>query len=121
MGLRITVPPKGIMQVEEATTPTRRAYFLMQSMIMEDVRGEDPRIDMFIEMLDGLLGAFQQPEVLSRLRDSRQLAGQGDLYRAMMALKPVIKYEDAVLALGHAIEVEASVADGGAHLIPQEG
>ena len=112
---------KNIMQAEEATTPVRRAYFLMQSIIMENAGMDDPRLATFDEFLIDLLGAFEQPEVVQRLQESRRLAADGAVYKAMMALKPVMKYEDAVLALGQAIEVEAGAAEAFRELAVQEG
>ncbi|MBK1669544.1 hypothetical protein CKO28_16010 [Rhodovibrio sodomensis] len=112
---------KNIMQAEEATTPVRRAYFLMQSIIMENAEMDDPRLATFDQLLVELLAAFEHPDVVQRLREGRRLAADGAVYKAMMALKPVMKYEDAVLALGQAIEVEAGAGEAFRELVLEEG
>lgn len=134
------VREKNIMQLEEATTPARRAFFAAQSILLEPGIDDSARLETYLGLLDDLAGVFSQPTVVRRLAESRRLAEDGALYKSMMSLKPVISYEDAVFAYGQAAsalnlpstgsdsgtsrlwspENLASLADGAAEPVPAE-
>src|ERR1700691_1283869 len=56
---------KDIMQVDEATSPSRRIYFPVMMMYLEQSGGETTYNDEFVQRLSELMGAVRNPEILN--------------------------------------------------------
>ncbi|MGQ9369346.1 flagellar biosynthesis repressor FlbT [Azospirillum sp. ST 5-10] len=86
-----------ILQEEEARTPVRRAYFLIQSMLL-DPQLAATSIGTVTDMMAALYTAFLRPEIRDRIARSMGHIGERDYYKALAALRPVMEYEDTLLA-----------------------
>lgn len=86
-----------IMMEEEADTPARRAYFLIQSMLL-DPRSADGIAERLTAMMAQLYAAFLHPGTRNNIMTAMQHVGERDYYKALAALRPVMAYEEGLLA-----------------------
>jgi flagellar protein FlbT len=87
---------KDVLQEQDANTPTRRLYFLVQAMLMQPPPTPE-LIANFAIALAQLSAAYVRPENLEVLKDVAQLVDIGDFYKALMRLHPLIAYEAELL------------------------
>jgi flagellar biosynthesis repressor protein FlbT len=101
---------KDIMQPDEAVTPARRIYFPVMMMYLDE--SEAPSFyDEFARRVTEFMGVVRQPEVLAECVDASRLVMAREYYKALMACRKLIEYEDEVL--GHVgTRVPASRAAG---------
>lgn len=101
---------KDIMQPDEAVTPARRIYFPVMMMYLDE--SEAPKLyDEFARRVTEFMGVVRQPEVLADCVDASRLVMAREYYKALMACRKLIEYEDEVL--GHVgTRVPASRAAG---------
>lgn len=99
------VREKDLLDKEAAVTPVGKAYFLIQTALTrQDLRDKlRPHIQ---ESLAGLATVFGPPNV-GHIFEAANYVSIGDHYKALRALKPVIKHEAALLA-GLAAQADAS-------------
>jgi flagellar protein FlbT len=86
-----------VMQEDEADTPVKRTYYVAQLMLLDDEHAEQyrPRFDA---LMADLQGVFINPEVRSHLDVALAEANGGNYYKAMAALRKVMKYETLLFA-----------------------
>jgi flagellar protein FlbT len=101
---------KDIMQPDEAVTPARRIYFPVMMMYLNE--GEAPQFhDEFVRRVSEFMGVVRRPEVLAECVEASRLVLAREYYKALMACRKLIEYEDEVL--GHvATGLPASRAAG---------
>jgi flagellar protein FlbT len=87
---------KDVLQVEDANTPTKRVYLLIQSMLMTPPPAAE-LIDSYRLAHGQLLACFVRNEDIELLRDVDRLVAEGDYYKALTRLHPLIAYEAALL------------------------
>lgn len=86
-----------IMQEDEADTPVRRAYFLIQSMLLEPrLAGEYAGV--IADMMAKLYGVFARPDIQDQIMQAMQNVSERNYYKALTCLRPVMAYEASVLA-----------------------
>ncbi|WP_029008752.1 flagellar biosynthesis repressor FlbT [Azospirillum halopraeferens] len=85
-----------ILQEEDARTPVRRAYFLIQSMLL-DPRFASTGMGLVTDTMAGLYTAFLRPDIRDGIARSMGHVGERDYYKALVALRPVMEYEDTLL------------------------
>lgn len=84
---------KDIMQPEQASTPSRRVYFPLMMMYLED--GANNRYyDEFAQRLTEFMGAIRNPEVLADCVAISKHAMSREYYKALMMCRKLIEYED---------------------------
>lgn len=84
---------KDIMQPDEAVTPSRRIYFPMMMMYLED--GSNNRYyDEFAQRLTEFMGVIRNPEVLADCVAISKHAMSREYYKALMMCRKLIEYED---------------------------
>ena len=84
---------KDIMQPDEASTPSRRIYFPMMMMYLED--GANGRYyDEFAQRLTEFMGVILNPEVLADCVAISKHAMSREYYKALMMCRKLIEYED---------------------------
>lgn len=92
---------KDILQEQDAKTPAKRVYFLIQLLLL--AAGDKSSLDAYSEPLteavDALDGALTNAEIKHQLATVRDLAKQGDYYKAIIALRPVMEYETRLLSI----------------------
>lgn len=87
---------KDVLQEPDANTPTRRLYFILQSMLMQAPPSQELVASYQLAHAQ-LSSAYVRPENLTVLREVDQMVGIGDFYKAMMRLHPLIAYEAELL------------------------
>lgn len=99
-----------ILQEEDAVTPVRRAYFLIQSMLL------DPTVaaggGAAAEMMAQLYTTFTRPDIQDRIARAMGHIGERDYYKALSALRPVMEYEGTLLSPAPSAPAPSFPADG---------
>ena len=84
---------KDIMQPDEANTPSRRIYFPMMMMYLDD-GGATRYYDEFAQRLTEFMGVIRNPEVLAECVAISKHAMAREYYKALMLCRKLIEYED---------------------------
>lgn len=87
---------KDVLQERDANTPTKRLYFILQTMLMQPPPSEAVTASYRLAHTQ-LTGAYERPENLTILADVDRMVDVGDYYKAMMKLQPLIAYEAQLL------------------------
>jgi flagellar biosynthesis repressor protein FlbT len=87
---------KDVMQVEEASSPVARAYYLVQLMMLnaDDLEVYRPSYE---KLMTQLLQTFTNIQIRQKLVESAEWVLTGNYYKALVALRPVRDYETALL------------------------
>ncbi len=88
-----------VLQAEDATSPLRQLYFIVQVMLMNPNGASEAR-DMFRHSLPLLLACFEEEQMLSTLKHVDRLVGEGHVYEALKAIRSLYPLEEAILAGG---------------------
>ena len=98
---------KDIMQPEEAATPSRRIYFPMMMMYLDE--GNANRYyDEFAERLTEFMSVIRNAEILADCVSISKHAMSREYYKALMLCRTLIEYEDERLG-----NVASSLPAGG--------
>jgi flagellar protein FlbT len=89
---------KDIMQADEATSPSRRIYFPVMMMYLEEA-GATAYHEEFIHRLQEFMGAITNPNILTECVNISKLVLQREYYKALTLCRKLIEYEDQ--RLGH--------------------
>ncbi|HEX7758456.1 MAG TPA: flagellar biosynthesis repressor FlbT [Caulobacteraceae bacterium] len=89
---------KDIMQEDEVTSPSRRIYFPVMMMYLDEA-GASRYYDEFVRRLSEFMGAVRNPDVLAECVNISRHAMAREYYRALMLCRKLIDYEDE--RLGH--------------------
>ena len=98
---------KDIMQEEEVTSPSRRIYFPVMMMYLDE-GGASRYYDEFVRRLSEFMGAVRNPEILADCVNISRHAMAREYYKALMLCRKLIEYEDERLG-----NVASGVPDGG--------
>lgn len=85
-----------VLQAEDASTPMRQLYFIVQIMLM-DPAGTEAAHKAFVTTLARLLSAFRDEHVLSGLKYVDRLVQEGQVYEALKAIRGLYPLEDEIL------------------------
>jgi flagellar protein FlbT len=85
-----------VMQQEQATTPLRQLYFVVQSMLIEP-RTEAMSRQLYEESHCALIAAFKSQDVLEGLVAARGLIERGKLFEALKRIRALFPIEDEVI------------------------
>ena len=99
---------KDIMQADEATTPSRRIYFPVMMMYLDQAEC-DRYQDAFVKRLSEFMGAVRNPDVLTDCVNISRHVMTREYYKALMLCRKLIEYEDERLG-----NVAPRVSAGGA-------
>jgi flagellar protein FlbT len=85
-----------VMQPEEANTPVRQLYFILQAMLMDPLTVENTM--MVFERTYGLLrAAFEESDLREGLESVGELVAAGRPFDALKTVRGLIAREDAML------------------------
>ena len=84
---------KDIMQAEEANTPSRRIYFPVMMMYLDQANWESYQ-DEFVKRLSEFMGAVRNPDVLADCVNASRCVMTREYYKALMLCRKLIEYED---------------------------
>ncbi len=101
---------KDIMQEEEVNSPSRRIYFPVMMMYLDEA-GAQRYYDEFVRRLSEFMGAVRNPEILAECVNISRHAMAREYYKALMLCRKLIEYEDE--RLGH---VAKGVPAGGSEV-----
>ncbi|QDG77430.1 flagellar biosynthesis repressor FlbT [Labrenzia sp. PHM005] len=89
-----------VLQPEQATTPLKQLYFILQTMIMDPVSAPAAK-DMFHLVMASVSGAFSSPEVLEQLGNVEDLAQNDRWFEAMKIVRGLYPIEARLMAADH--------------------
>ncbi|PZO81812.1 MAG: flagellar biosynthesis repressor FlbT [Mesorhizobium amorphae] len=86
-----------VLQAENASTPLRQLYFVVQVMLMNP-EGADDAKRMFRTSLPLLLASFTSEDIRAGLKHIDQLVGEGRVYEALKRIRALYALEEKSLA-----------------------
>lgn len=97
-----------VMQAEQATTPLRQLYFIVQMMLM-DPNSADPARRLFGKTLEAMLGTYRNNDVVEGLAEIESLVERERCFEALKRLRTLIPIEDGILQRTSALPGPVSV------------
>mgnify|MGYP001176714692 CR=1 FL=1 len=85
-----------VLQPEEATTPLRQLYFIIQVILMNPQGAPEAR-DMLRRSMPLLLASFSDEHVLSTLKNIDRMVSEGHVFEALKTLRALYPREAAIL------------------------
>jgi flagellar biosynthesis repressor protein FlbT len=82
-----------VLQVEDATTPTRQLYFVAQALLISPATTEQTMI-MFRQLLASLLALHTDHEVTEALRAVGELVETGRTFEALKMIRGLFEVDD---------------------------
>lgn len=86
-----------VLQIDEASTPLRQLYFILQVMLMNP-SGAGDAYEMFRRSLPLMLASFSDPEITGTLKHVDQMVGEGHVYEALKAIRSLYPIERKALS-----------------------
>ncbi|QPC85407.1 flagellar biosynthesis repressor FlbT [Mesorhizobium sp. NBSH29] len=86
-----------VLQPEDADTPLRQLYFIVQVMLMNPGDADSARA-MFRKSLPLLLASFNDHQIRASLKDVDRLVSEGQVFEALKSIRTLYRIEEAVLA-----------------------
>ena len=88
-----------VLQPEDATTPLRQLYFIIQVILMNPGGATDAR-EMLRKSMPLLLATFSDEHVRASLKNIDRMVNEGDVFEALKALRGLFPREAAILESG---------------------
>jgi flagellar protein FlbT len=86
-----------VLQANEATTPLRQIYFVIQIMLM-DPPAAAGALDVARKLIDAAIRAFNDREVVSRLKVIDEMVVKSRNLEAMKALRALFDVEQSLIS-----------------------
>lgn len=86
-----------VLQAENASTPLRQLYFVLQLILMNPEGADDAR-RMFRQSLPLLLASFRNEQIRASLKHVDQLVAEGRVYEALKQVRALYALEESCLA-----------------------
>ena len=96
-----------ILQEDQATTPLRQLYFIVQSMLMEP-KCEPIARQMYEQSHQALLMTFKSQDVLDGLVDVKRLMERGRSFEALRKIRSLFPLEDEIMKASRGLEAETA-------------
>jgi len=90
-----------VMKVEDASTPLRQLYFIIQVMLMNPSDSDKARV-MCESAIRMTIAASLNPGLAAGLRAVQSLVDRNRIFEALKAVRALFPIEAAILALGQA-------------------
>ncbi len=81
-----------VLQMEEASTPLRQLYFILQVMLMNP-NDANQAYDLFRRSLPLMLASFEDPRIRATLKHIDQMVGEDHVFEALKALRSLYALE----------------------------
>ena len=85
-----------VLQPENASTPLRQLYFILQVMLMNPAGAVEARA-MFRRSLPLLLASFEDEQINSALKQIDRMVGEDHIYEALKAIRALYPLERRAL------------------------
>ena len=95
-----------VIQADEADTPLRQLYFVVQTMLIDPGSAAEAR-RLFARMISPLRKAFLNPEVLAGLDTVERLVGADRGFEALKTIRGLFPVEASILS-GDAAQTQAA-------------
>ena len=86
-----------VMQKEDANTPFKQLYFVVQMMLMHPVNTEQPE-RVFKTMVKNLLDTLETPELIAGVKNVDIEVSTGKFFNALKQIRELIVTEERILA-----------------------
>ncbi len=96
-----------VLQPEDATTPLRQLYFVLQTMVMDPVAAPSVQ-GLFEMMMRSAKSVFSNAHILETLKEVETLNGESRWFEAMKVVRSLYPTEAALMSGGEA-EIEQVV------------
>lgn len=107
-----------VLQADEATSPLRQLYFVVQTMLMEPDQ-LDAKLELFHEFHKAQINTFDTPEIVTQLEEIGRLVESGRHFVALRAIRNMFALEHEVMSCAAprsepapAPAIERSIKDG---------
>ena len=84
---------KDIMQADEANTPSRRVYFPLMMMYLDEANAAR-YYDEFVRRLTEFMGVIRNPDILADCVAISKHCMEREYYKSLMLCRRLIEYED---------------------------
>lgn len=88
-----------VMKVEDASTPLRQLYFIIQIMLMNPTDSKAAR-DMFHNSIQSTIHASENAVLVAGLRTVKSLVDGNRIFEALKAVRALFPVEAEILAAG---------------------
>jgi flagellar protein FlbT len=85
-----------VLQIDEASTPLRQLYFILQIMLMNPT-GANDAYEMFRRSLPLMIASFSDPEISGTLKHIDRMVSEGHVYEALKAIRGLYPLEQKAL------------------------
>lgn len=85
-----------VIQVDDASTPLKQLYFILQVMLMNPAGAAAAR-DMFRRSLPLLLASFEDTQICAALKQIDRMVGEDHIYEALKAIRTLYPLERRAL------------------------
>ncbi|AZO13318.1 flagellar biosynthesis repressor FlbT [Mesorhizobium sp. M2A.F.Ca.ET.043.05.1.1] len=85
-----------VIQAEQASTPLRQLYFIVQIMLINPAGAAEAR-DMFRRSLPMLIASFDNQDICNRLKQIDRMVGEDEIYEALKAIRALYPLERKAL------------------------
>ncbi|MER9305134.1 flagellar biosynthesis repressor FlbT [Mesorhizobium sp. M0293] len=85
-----------VIQAEDASTPLKQLYFILQVMLMNPAGAAAAR-DMFRRSLPLLLASFEDNQICGALKQIDRMVGEDHIYEALKAIRALYPLERRAL------------------------
>jgi flagellar protein FlbT len=85
-----------VLQPEDASTPLRQLYFILQIMLMNPQGAPEAR-DMFRRSLPLMLASFKDEQIRNTLKQVDRMVGEDNVYEALKAIRSLYVLERKAL------------------------
>ena len=85
-----------VIQADQASTPLRQLYFIVQIMLINPLGAAEAR-DMFRRSLPMLIASFDNQDICKGLKQIDRMVGEDDIYEALKAIRALYPLERKAL------------------------
>ncbi|MBZ9848690.1 flagellar biosynthesis repressor FlbT [Mesorhizobium sp. CA14] len=85
-----------VIQADQASTPLRQLYFIVQIMLINPVGAAEAR-DMFRRSLPMLIASFDNQDICNSLKQIDRMVGEDEIYEALKAIRALYPLERKAL------------------------
>jgi flagellar protein FlbT len=85
-----------VIQADQASTPLRQLYFIVQIMLINPAGAAEAR-DMFRRSLPMLIASFDNQDICNSLKQIDRMVGEDEIYEALKAIRALYPLERKAL------------------------
>ena len=85
-----------VIQADQASTPLRQLYFIVQIMLINPAGAAEAR-EMFRRSLPMLIASFDNQDICKGLKQIDRMVGEDDIYEALKAIRALYPLERRAL------------------------